>query len=291
MRNIIYISLLSILIYSCDTNERNIIKTFNRLNSNETSAASKYIWPKDHKNLYTFEQRFLANKDLVSLDVESIDKLEIDGNNSYQVNLKCNNCNDEILSYFKLKKNLVTNNKIIDTFFVKSSNGIDYITFDWGLNDKSQSENLKLSSILTEKINLRAGPGLQFDVVYKLGNGDEIITDADYKNSKWRKGIIFDNEGGINNVYFSSKLSDQKEINFFTINWANSMGIVIITLIAIFVLFVVYPLLFSALFRMGGQGAGTFAIILFLVLLIAVYFTYQIIEIAIFELFIVNLPF
>jgi hypothetical protein len=54
---------------------------------------------------------------------------------------------------------------------------------------------------------------------------------------------------------------------------------------------VVYPLLFSALFRAGGDGAGTFAIILFVVLIVAVYFTYQIIETAVFELFMINLPF
>ncbi len=69
------------------------------------------------------------------------------------------------------------------------------------------------------------------------------------------------------------------------------MGVLILTVIAIIVLFVVYPLLFSALFRAGGEGAGTFALILFFVLLIAVYFTYQIIEMAIFELFIINLPY
>jgi hypothetical protein len=57
------------------------------------------------------------------------------------------------------------------------------------------------------------------------------------------------------------------------------------------VLFVVYPLLFGALFRMGGAGAGVFGLILFVILLVSVYFTYQIIETAFFELFIVNLPF
>jgi hypothetical protein len=49
--------------------------------------------------------------------------------------------------------------------------------------------------------------------------------------------------------------------------------------------------LFAALFRAGGEGAGIFALILFGVLIIAVYFTYQIIETAVFELFLINLPF
>jgi hypothetical protein len=53
----------------------------------------------------------------------------------------------------------------------------------------------------------------------------------------------------------------------------------------------VYPLLFSALFRAGGEGAGKFALILFIVLLVAVYFTYQILETAFFEIFMINLPF
>lgn len=95
----------------------------------------------------------------------------------------------------------------------------------------------------------------------------------------------------IKKVYFSSKLSDRKEISFFTLDWADSMGIIVISILGIIVLFVIYPLLFGALFRMGGEGAGVFAIILFVVLLVVVYFTYQIIETAFFELFIVNLPF
>jgi hypothetical protein len=49
--------------------------------------------------------------------------------------------------------------------------------------------------------------------------------------------------------------------------------------------------LFSALFRAGGEGAVTFALLLFVVLIIAVYFTYQIIETAVFEIFMINLPF
>lgn len=75
MKCILQIMLLSILFISCDSNERNIKKTFNRLNSGETSAASKYIWPEDHKNLYTFDKRFLSTNELLSLDIETIEKL------------------------------------------------------------------------------------------------------------------------------------------------------------------------------------------------------------------------
>jgi hypothetical protein len=63
MKNLFYLTLFSLVLVSCDSNERNIKKTFNRLNSGETSAASKYIWPKDHKNLFTFEQRFLSENE------------------------------------------------------------------------------------------------------------------------------------------------------------------------------------------------------------------------------------
>ena len=64
MKNLIYLIFISLVLISCDSNERNIKKTFNRLNSHETSAASKYIWPEDHKNLYTFDQRFLSKNEL-----------------------------------------------------------------------------------------------------------------------------------------------------------------------------------------------------------------------------------
>jgi len=290
MKNSIYIALLSLLFISCDSNERSIKKTFSRLNSHEISSASKYIWPEDYKNLYTFNQRFLSQNNLISLDIESIDRIEIAGNKAYQVSLNCSNCNDEMLAYFKAKNNLVAN-KIVDTLYVKSANGNDYLTFDWGLNDKSISDNIKLSSVLAEKLNLRSGPGQNFGVVGQLENGDELLIDDSYENSSWRKGIIFDESSKVNSVYFSSKLSDRKEISFFTLDWVNSLGVLLLTIIAIVVLFVVYPLLFSALFRAGGEGAGTFALILFFVLLVAVYFTYQIIETAVFELFIINLPY
>jgi hypothetical protein len=288
MKNLIYLTLISIVLVSCDSNERNIKKTFNRLNAGETSAASKYIWPEDHKNLYTFEQRFLSKNELLSFDIESIEKVN---DESYKVTLNCSNGNEELLTYFKHKGNFTSGTKIVDTFFVKKANGKEYVTFNWDLNDKSISNNIKLSSILVEKLNLRAGPGQKFNVITQLKKGDELLMDDNYENSNWRKGFYFEENSSLKKVYFSSKLTDRKEISFFTLNWADSMGIIVISILGIIVLFVIYPLLFGALFRMGGEGAGVFALILFGVLLVAVYFTYQIIETAFFELFIINLPF
>ena len=120
MKKILQIVLLSILFISCDSNERNIKKTFDRLNSGETSSASKYIWPEDHKNLYTFEERYLSKNDLLSFDIETIEKLN---DESYKVTLNCSNGNEEILSYFKSKGNFLEGTKIVDTIFVKEANG------------------------------------------------------------------------------------------------------------------------------------------------------------------------
>jgi hypothetical protein len=288
MKNLIYLTLISLVLVSCDSNERNIKKTFNRLNAGETSSASKYIWPEDHKNLYTFDQRFLSKNELLSFDIETIEKLN---DESYKVTLNCSNGNEELLTYFRNKRNLLSENKIVDTIFVKKANGKDFIKFDWDLSEKSISNNIKLSSILVKKINLRSGPGQKYNVISQLERGDELLVDDNYENLNWRKGIYFEENSRIKKVYFSSKLSDRKEISFFTLDWADSMGIIVISILGIIVLFVIYPLLFGALFRMGGEGAGVFALILFVILLIAVYFTYQIIETAFFELFIINLPF
>ena len=288
MKKLIYLTLISLVLVSCDTNERNIKKAFIRLNSDETSAASKYIWPEDHKNLFTFEQRFLNENELLSFDIQTIEKLN---DESYKVSLNCSNSNEELLNYFTKKSNLVSGTKIVDTIFVKKANGKEYVTFDWDLNEKTISNNIKLSTILTEKLNLRAGPGRKYDVISQLEKGDELLMDDNYKNSNWRKGFYFEKNSSIKEVYFSSQLTDNKEISFFTLNWSDSLGIVVISILGLLVLFVVYPLLFSALFRAGGEGAGTFALILFVILLVAVYFTYQIIETAFFELFIINLPF
>ena len=181
--------------------------------------------------------------------------------------------------------------KIEDTIFVKNANGKVYVTFDWNLNEKSISNNIKLSTILVDKLNLRAGPGINYNVISQLEKSDELLIDDDYNNSNWRKGFYFENNNSIKEVYFSSQLTDRKDISFFTLNWVGSLGILLVSIIGLIVLFVVYPLLFSALFRAGGEGAGTFALILFVVILVAVYFTYQIIETAFFELFMINLPF
>ncbi len=288
MKNLLYLTLISLVLVACDSNERNIKKIFNRLNAGETSSASKYIWPEDHKNLYIFEQRFLGENELLSFDIETIEKLN---DESYKVTFNCSNGNDELLTYFKNKGNFLIETKIIDTIFVKKANGKEYVTFDWDLNEKSFSNNIKLSSILVKKLNLRSGPGKKYKVTGQLENGDQLLVDDNYDNLNWRKGFYFEENSSIKEVYFSSKLSDRKEISFFTLDWADSMGIIVISILGIIVLFVIYPLLFGALFRMGGEGAGVFALILFIVLLIVVYFTYQIIETACFELFIVNLPF
>lgn len=288
---IFYLLSITFLFVSCDTNERNIKKAYKRLNAGETASASKYIWPEDHKNLYTFQKRFFTNNELMSIDVESIEKLNFVENEAYKVTLKCNNCSDELKAYFESKNNMFSDSKVIDTIYAKSANDISYITFDWDLNDKSISENLKLSTVLTEKLNLRAGPSTQFNIVGQLESGDELLIDDSYDNSSWRKGILFDDSNKLKEVYFSSKLSDRSEISFFSLNWSDSMGILVLSVLAIIVLFLVYPLLFAALFRAGGEGAGIFALILFGVLIIAVYFTYQIIETAVFELFLINLPF
>ena len=288
MKKLIYLTLISLVLVSCDTNERNIKKAFIRLNSGETSAASKYIWPEDHKNLFTFEQRFLNENELLSFDIQTIEKLN---DESYKVTLNCSNSNEDLFNYFTKKGNLVSGTKIVDTIFIKKANGKEYVTFDWNLNEKTISNNIKLSTILTEKLNLRAGPGRKYKVISQLEKGDELLMDDNYKNSNWRKGFYFEKNNSIKEVYFSSQLTDSNEISFFTLNWADSLGIVVISILGLLVLFVVYPMLFSALFRAGGEGAGTFALILFVVLLVAVYFTYQIIETAFFELFIINLPF
>jgi hypothetical protein len=288
MKNLIYLTLISLVLVSCDSNERNIKKTFNRLNAGETSSASKYIWPEDHKNLYTFEERFLSENELLSFDIETIEKLT---DESYKVTLNCSNGNEELLTYFSNKGNFISGTKIIDTIFIKKANGKEYVSFDWDLNEKSISNNIKLSSILVKKLNLRSGPGKKYKVTGQLVNGDELLMDDNYENSNWRKGFYFEEDSSVKKVYFSSKLTDSKEISFFTLNWADSMGIIVISILGIIVLFVIYPLLFGALFRMGGGGAGAFALILFVVLFVVVYFTYQIIETAFFELFIVNLPF
>ena len=50
-----------------------------------------------------------------------------------------------------------------------------------------------------------------------------------------------------------------------------------------------YPILFISIFR-SGVGSGKIALILFTILIGSLYFTYQILENSLFELFLINLP-
>jgi hypothetical protein len=292
MKNPIYISILlfSILLQSCNSDERKIKKFLNRLNHREMNQAAEYIWPLDYGKLYVFNQRFLQNNQLMSLDLEDCNPIENDGNKSYIVKIKCNNCSKATLKYFK-EIGKYANGFILDTIDIKIAHENEYISFNWGWDTTLVSENITCSKVLNDELSLRLKPKKKNDIFLTSHVGDEIMVDNEYINPNWKKGFTIDENQNLNIVYFSKELSKFEEIKFFQLSWFDSISIVYVSILAIIVLVIIYPLLFLALARTGASGAFDFAFKLFVLLIIISLVVYQIIERALFEWFIINLPY
>ncbi|MGV1011656.1 MAG: SH3 domain-containing protein [Flavobacterium sp.] len=278
-------------IYSCTTPEKRVKKIISRLNEGEITSASKYIYPKDHAKLYVFNKRFIENDNSFYIELLETKALSSSNDSDLIIKYKISSSNSYLNSYFEKQKKLV-DGVVIDTVFEREFKGDKYSSFDFGFENPSlENCNLMLANINSKKINLRKGPSENYSVIKQINQNDEIIIDGDFENNKWRKGIYFDNNSNLNIAYFSSKLSSVSDISFFSLGWIDNLGILFLSLLAIVVAIIIYPLLVVSLFRTGANGAGTFAIILLIILIITVYFTYQIIENAIFELLLINLPY
>lgn len=289
MKNFIYLFFLSFLILSCNSNERKAKKFFKRLNAGEIQSSSKYIWPEDHKKLYIFNSIFLDENELINFELEEANSEEINGSEFINLKIKCLNFPTALTKYFD-SLGIKKGDYIYDRVLVKKANDTEYLSFNWNWDTSRISSNVKLSTISAEELNVRSGPGSNFDVISTLKKSEKLLIDADYINSDWRKGFIFNQDNEPKTVFFSSKFSDQQDISFFTLGYFADLSIVLLCLIAIVCFIVVYPLLLFGAFRAGSSVGGQAALILFLLIIGSLFFSYQILENVIFELFLINLP-
>lgn len=278
-------------ILSCNSPEKRVKKIISRLNEGEIASASKHIYPVDHAKLYVFSKRFIENDNSFYIELIETKALSSSNDTDLIVKYKISSSNSYLNSYFEKQKKLV-DGVVIDTVFEKEFKGEKYSSFDFGFENSSlENCNLRLANINSKKINLREGPSENYSVIKQINQNDEIIIDGNFENKNWRKGIYFDNNSELTIAYFSSKLSSVSDISFFSLGWINNLGVLFLSILAIIVAIIIYPLLIVSLVRTGANGAGTFAIILLIILIITVYFTYQIIENAMFELLLINLPY
>ena len=288
MRFLFY-SIVVFLLFSCNSRERMVKKFFKRINANEINASSKYVWPEDYKKLYVFNKRFLEKNPLTNLEV--VDLNENEENNSVTAKINLLNAKQELVDYFDSLGFKNSNNEIVINFEIRKANEKEYISLPFECDPSVLPINdLKLSSVKTEVLNLRDGPGLNFKVVGTLKQYDEILIDNNYTNSDWRKGFIINDDTRISPVYISSKFTDLNEISFFSLGYFANLSFITLFVVGILVCIIIYPLILVGCFYSAGDAPG-FALILFLLIIGSLYFTYQLFENFLFELFLINIPY
>lgn len=257
-------------------------KFIKRINAREINSASKYLWPEDHPSLYVFNERFLANDKLTTFDIKEV----IENGSSVTAKIDLLNAKDGLKAYFD-SLGLLNGNTLSLTFTTRKTEEADYISIQFPWDDCGLPAKLKRSSVQTEALNLRSGPGLGYPVQKVVKQNDDLLIDADYVNNDWRKGFAFGANGQVETLYFSSKLSDEEELSFFTLGYFGTASLLILCLVGVLVLIVCIPLL---IFGIATSVAG-FGLLLLALLAGILYFTYQIVESMFFELFMINLPY
>ena len=240
-----------LLLTSCNSNERRVKKFIKRLNAREINSASKYLWPEDHASLYVFNERFLANDELTTFEIK---ELKSDENTEVvTATIDLLNAKEGLKSYFK-SLGLLNENKLTLTFIPRKTQDADYISVQFPTEDLMLAQNLKRSSIQSEALNLRSGPGLGYPVEYVGEQNEDLLIDADYANNGWRKGFIFGEDGQAQTLYFSSKLSDEKNISFFSLGYFGTVSIILLGLFGIIVWFLVYPLVLKLIVTLNQHS-------------------------------------
>jgi uncharacterized protein YgiM (DUF1202 family) len=287
--SIIALSLaLLIVTTSCNFDKREVKKFFKRLNAREVNSAASYIISDDQANLYYFNNQYWSGNGS-DFEILEMERQMIGEKSCVIVKMKCNNCSEDLLTYFKNKK-VLKEDIITDTIFVKKINGDKYLTFDLGGYDPQLSKVLRVAQAKSNSVNIRSGPGIGYSIISTLKKSDEVTIDDGFINSEWRKCIFADEKGELTVGYIASSLTEIQDVSYFQLGWFGKLGLLGASIIALVVLIVVFPLMLTTIFRTAEDNA-VFALILFVVLIAIVLLTYEIIEGVLFELFLINLPF
>ena len=270
------------LLTSCNSNERMVKKFIKRINAREINSASKYLWPEDHASLYVFNERFLADDKLTTFDIKEVNE----NGSTITATIDLLNAKEGLKAYLD-SLGMLDGNKLSFTFTTRKTEEANYISIQFPWDDCGLPAKLKRSSVQTEALNLRSGPGLGYPVQKVVKQNEDLLIYDDYVNNDWRKGFIFGDNGQVETLYFSSKLSDEEELSFFTLGYFATTSIVVLCILGILVLIVCIPLL---IFGIATSVAG-FGLLLLGLLAGILYFTYQIVESMFFELFMINLPY
>ncbi len=289
-RMIVFFGFLIFLFSSCHSETGKVKKLLGRLNAGEVNASSKYVWPEDYKRLYIFHQRFMANKDLMSLDYIDGEVIE-EGDVTYvSAKIKCNNCDSAVINYFK-ENNKYSDGFINENFQIRNAHDENYVSLDWNWDESLFSQNIKLCKDTTADTKLRSNPNAESEVVKVIDKNSEFLIDENMDNEDWGKAILFDETGGAHIYYFPKSTSKLKsDIGFFSIGWFGGLSVLVLAIVAIICFVVVFPLLMVGLFKAGADGGMQAGCFMFVLILIIVAVGYEFLENLLFEMFLINLP-
>jgi hypothetical protein len=288
-RNFIRNILLGLCLFcfcSCSNDGRLVKKFIKRMNAKEVNAASKYIYPADHANLYFFNEEVF--KKTPNLLLKLIDKknIEVDGQPGVTVKIECKNTSPFFVNYMKKLNLLNNNNFIVDTIFVKETDKGDKITFGWA---KIKGENLYLASTQYSTWDIHSGKGEKSAIIGKWTPDKKIVIDEYSENPNWVQCFTIDHQCNIVQGYIKKNSDIEKDLLFFSLGIFDGLSLLVAIIILIGIAFPIFYISSIVQALLNIPNGGIFVCIALILGLI--YIVYQLLEIILFELFLINLPY
>jgi hypothetical protein len=293
---ILIFCLLSTILFQGCSNDGLLIKKFvKRMNAREVNAASKYIYPGDHANLYFFNTEVFEKTPNLLLKLKEKKDIEINGQKGVAVKIECKNVSPFFVNYMSNLNKLDSNNYIVDTIFVKETDNGNKITFDWST---IKGENLYLANIREETdgkknrvstLNIRSGKGKNNEVIGQLKRGNKIVVDEYSDDPEWFQCFIIDYKCNIIQGYIKKSPDLVKKSLFFSLGIFDSFGLLLAVVIIVILAF---PIIYMHNIVEALWNIPTVGIVLTIVLILGLIYTvYQLLENILFELFLINLPY
>jgi hypothetical protein len=271
---------------SCSNDGRLVKKFIKRMNAKEVNAASKYIYPADHANLYFFNEEVLDKTPNLLLKIIEKKDITVDGQKGVVVKIECKNVSSFFENYMDNLNKLDYNNCIVDTIFVKETAKGDKITFDLA---KLRGENLYLANISASSLNIHSGKSEQTNIIGKLTWGKKIVIDEYSEDPNWVQCFTIDHKCDIVQGYIRKSSVSEKNPLFFSLGIFDSLSLLIAVIILVVIMFPIFYIgsIVQALWSVPKIGVALCIGLIFGL----IYTIYQLIENILFELFLINLPY
>jgi hypothetical protein len=287
---------LSLLCFCSCSNDGRLVKKFiKRMNAKEINAASKYIYPADHANLYFFNEEVFKRTPNLLLKLIDKQNIDIEGEKAIVVKIECKNISPFFVNYMKNLKMINNNNIIIDTIYIKKTRDGDKITFDWA---KIKGENLYLACIDNQQksvqnkvssLNIRSDENENSNIIGELTKDKKIVINEYRENPEWYQCFTIDHKCNIVQGYINESSALKKESLFFTLGIFDGLSLLVAVIILVVIAFPICMISIIAPFLRSIEPTGIIAPVALVLGLL--YVAYQLLENILFELFLINLPY